>query len=158
MNYYQASSTKPFHLSVGAIVLDENGNILCEHYDKLNEWEDIYWLMHSTINPNETLEQALHRGLKEEMGVTGEIISFVGVHNYKSEWFGETSSPVEVTKSIAYFTVRLISADESLKSQDNSAYNSRVVALTKKELIQKMKIQYQKYLIDELDESRVLAQ
>lgn len=156
MNYYQAKPNKPFHLSVAAIIIDDNNEVLCQHYNQLNSWNNIYWLMHSTVNPYETLEQALSRGLAEENGISAKVITFIGVKDYKSNWFGEINQETEVTKSIAYFIVKYLGEDKSLINIENPGSKSNLEKLSISEAKQKMKSQALKYNNLELDESGML--
>lgn len=88
-NYFQGNSKHPQHISVGAVVLNDKNEICCHHFDsrinkfigywKDNGLEDFYILMRETIEPNETLEHALHRGLMEEFGVEAELLDYIGL-------------------------------------------------------------------------------
>ncbi len=84
MNYFQFTSPNvPYHLSVGAVVFNPQGEIACFYspvvqFGDSPEFEDIYTLMRETIEPGETVEQALARGLEEELGVSAELKAYLG--------------------------------------------------------------------------------
>ena len=76
-NYFQSSQEFPFHISVGAVLRNKQGEIACHYFDTFSHLgesaEDFYILMRETIEPNETIEKALARGLKEEFGAEAQI-------------------------------------------------------------------------------------
>ena len=82
-NIFQASKEFPFHISVGAIMTDNSGCICCHYYKKSDlpiESEgksDLYLLMRETLLPNETIENAVARGLQEEFGAKGDIKAYL---------------------------------------------------------------------------------
>ena len=79
-NYFKASKENPYHLSIGAVVLNGEGKILCHHFESLTlkgeTFKDFYILMRETIEPSETIEACLERGLREEFGCKAEIKRF----------------------------------------------------------------------------------
>jgi len=80
MNYYSGKLGLPYHLSVGAIVVNEKKEVGCRHYSA-NEHEEqgeLYVVMRETMEPGETIEQTLARGCQEELGLTVEIKEFIG--------------------------------------------------------------------------------
>lgn len=80
--YFRATNEYPYHLSIGAVVVNDEKKILCHHFKSLQlkglEFKDLYILMRETIEPNETIEQCLARGLREEFGVRAEIVHILG--------------------------------------------------------------------------------
>lgn len=76
--FFQASKKQPYHLSIGAVLFDENGRIACHHFREILGHKDIYILMRESMENNETPLMTLHRGLKEEFGATAEPIAFLG--------------------------------------------------------------------------------
>lgn len=79
-NIFRGQEGAPYHLSVGAVVINDKGLVACRHHqhDEHNRPTDAYLLMRETIEPNETLENAVSRGLKEEYGVVATIKHFLG--------------------------------------------------------------------------------
>lgn len=94
----------PYHLSVGAVVQREDGQVLC-----LSAGGDVhgmgdfrgYLLMRETVEDNESLEDAVARGMTEEFGVTGTITRFLGsiVCTFHQPGLGD------VEKTTPYFLV-----------------------------------------------------
>jgi len=76
--FFQASRKHPYHLSIGAVLFDQNGRIACHHFNEILGHKDIYILMRESLENDETLLAALHRGLKEEFGATAQPVAFLG--------------------------------------------------------------------------------
>ncbi len=77
-SFFQASKNQPYHLSIGAVLFDQNGRIACHHFKEILGHKDIYILMRESMENNDTPLMTLHRGLKEEFGATGEPVAFLG--------------------------------------------------------------------------------
>jgi hypothetical protein len=128
-NYFQRSKEQPYHISVGA-VLTNNNNEVCIQYLKdfyhpaVGSLSDFYSLMRETIEPNETIEQALHRGLLEEFGAVAELKSFLGSI--------VAMTPQEdyiFQKNTLYFHLKLISIDPKKRSHEDKKINAESVVL-----------------------------
>lgn len=76
--FFQASAKQPYHLSIGAVLFDQNGRIACHHFEEILGHKDIYILMRESMENNETPLMTLHRGLREEFGATAQPIAFLG--------------------------------------------------------------------------------
>lgn len=76
--FFQASKNQPYHLSIGAILFNQEGLIACHHFKEILGHKDIYILMRESMEDNETPLMTLHRGLKEEFGATANPIVFLG--------------------------------------------------------------------------------
>lgn len=76
--FFQASKKQPYHISVGAVLFDENGRIACHHYGEKFGQKDVYILMRESMEDEETPLMTLHRGLREEFGATAKPVAFVG--------------------------------------------------------------------------------
>lgn len=157
--YFQGNNLHPQHISVGGILVNGKGEVCCHHFfakDLKGYWveeglDDFYLLMRETINPGESLEAALHRGLKEEFGATGEIIDYVG--SIKSVF---KHKGVEVEKTTAYFLCKLIGQDASLRSGDDIESKTAIEWKRPEFLISVMKKQAVKFGRTDVDESSIL--
>jgi 8-oxo-dGTP pyrophosphatase MutT (NUDIX family) len=76
--FFQASHHQPYHLSVGAVLFDDEGRIACHHFKEIGGFKDVYILMRESMEDGETPLETLHRGLKEEFGATAEPVAFLG--------------------------------------------------------------------------------
>lgn len=76
--FFQASQKQPYHLSIGAVLFDQNGRIACHHFSEILGHKDIYILMRESMENNETPFTTLCRGLKEEFGADAQPVAFLG--------------------------------------------------------------------------------
>jgi hypothetical protein len=76
--FFQASKKQPYHLSIGAVLFDQEGRIACHHFKEVLGHKDIYILMRESMEDDETPLMTLERGLKEEFGATGQPVAFLG--------------------------------------------------------------------------------
>lgn len=159
MTYYQGNAGHPQHFSVGAVLVNQNGEICCHHFlakDLEGYWpdaglDDFYLLMRETIEPGESLEAAVARGLREEFGATAELVDYVGAIQSR---FGHKG--VEVQKTTAYFLCRLIDQDPSRREggiESKTALEWRSADF----LIPKMRDQAARFGRTDVDESEILA-
>jgi ADP-ribose pyrophosphatase YjhB (NUDIX family) len=84
---FQHSKNNPYHVSVGAIVVHEGKILVHKHVKKLTperlhiflgDLDEVYTLMRESLENNESLENAVIRGVKEEFGVQGDVIRYLG--------------------------------------------------------------------------------
>lgn len=85
---FQHSEEQPYHISVGVVLVNIDGNICVHHYTKenvparyqasLGGLSETRILMRESLENNETLEQACLRGIFEEFGAEGEIRRYLG--------------------------------------------------------------------------------
>lgn len=81
---YKNSTEYPYHLSVGVVLFNRKGNILCECFGKetcyklIGKEQDMRVLIRETLEEGETLREAVARGLREEVNMSGEIICLLG--------------------------------------------------------------------------------
>lgn len=158
-NYFQGNYSHPRHISVGCVLLNEKGEICCHHFytkDLKGYWaqenlDDFYILMRETIEPNETLEHALHRGLREEFAATAELIDYIGSikSNYKHK-------EVEIEKTTLYFLCKLIDQDISKRDDGDIETKSIIEWQTPDYLIPLMKKQSIRFGRTDVDESSIL--
>lgn len=78
LHYFIGTKRSPYHLSVGAIVVNRKGEIRCHHFPKGNANPEFVLLMRETLKPHESLEKALARGLKEEFGMKARVVAYLG--------------------------------------------------------------------------------
>lgn len=160
-NYFQGNSEHPRHISVGAVVLNDKNEVCCHHFDSTKGKYEGYWketglenfyiLMRETIEPNETLEQALHRGLMEEFGIEAELIDYFG--SIQSHF---KSKEAEIEKTTLYFLCKLVDQDLSKRSKGDVEFESQIEWHTPDFLIPIMKEQAIKYDRQDIDESSIL--
>ncbi len=107
--------------------------------------------MRKTIEPNEYLENVLHRGLMEEFGVEAKLVDYIG--SIQSHF---KSKGVEIEKTTLYFLCKLKNQDLSRRSTGDVEYESQIEWHTTNFLIPKMKEQTIKYGRTDVDESKIL--
>ena len=157
--YFQGHSEHPQHISVGAVIVNEKNEVCCHHFhanDLKGYWveeklDDFYLLMRETINPNDSLEQTLYRGMLEEFGIIGEMIDYIGSIQSHFKHKG-----VEVEKTTIYFLCRLTEQDLSKRDTSDIEGETEVEWQTIDFLIPIMKSQAKKYGRTDVDESSVL--
>jgi hypothetical protein len=84
----QHSQGNPFHVSVGAVVVNSEGKIMVHVLSENTVPKDLvgilgglgtaYILMRESVEDNESLEDAVLRGVQEEFGVIGAIRKYLG--------------------------------------------------------------------------------
>lgn len=77
-DFFKAAPSNPYHLSIGAVLFNREGQIACHHFKEIFGYKDIYILMRETMEADETPLMTLSRGLKEEFGATAETLAFLG--------------------------------------------------------------------------------
>lgn len=113
--------------------------------------DDFYILMRETLEPKETLEHALHRGLMEEFGIEAEILDYIG--SIQSHF---QSKNVEIEKTTLYFLCELKSQDLNKRGSGDVEDESQIEWHTTDFLIPKMKEQARVYGRTDVDESPIL--
>jgi ADP-ribose pyrophosphatase YjhB (NUDIX family) len=160
-NYFQGNKDHPYHISVGGVVLNGKNEIMVHHFEREDlpgYWPDLgindfYILMRETINPNETLEEALHRGLMEEFGVRAELLDYIG--SVQCEFRSAPEQP-KIQKTTLYFLCKFIDQDLSKRSGEDIEGKTKIEWHTRDFLIPKMKEQALKYDRADIDESSIL--
>lgn len=150
------SKENPYHISIGAVVVNDKNEICCHHFDKISIggflFEDIHILMRETIEPNESIEQCLERGLKEEFGMKAELISYLG----SITSLLDLKDLAKVEKTTLYFLCKPISFDFNKRKVDDPESSSNIKWIKINDLILLMKKQSEKYNREDADESKVL--
>lgn len=157
-NYFQGTLGLPYHISIGAVVKNEEGKICCHYFDSITHKSigtltDFILLMRETIEPNETIEQCLMRGLMEEFGILANLNAYIGSIVSKFQ-YQETSVMVE--KTTLYFLCDFVSIDESKRKSGDLEATSTLQWLDRKEMIAKMKEQGKRLGRSDADESAVI--
>lgn len=158
-NIFQASKQFPFHISVGAVLTNSDGLICCHYYKKADlpiESEgksDLYLLMRETLQPEETLEAAMTRGLREEFGATGELKSYLGSI---VSTFPLRISKVPVQKTTLYFHVAVTTFQPTERDKDEVESKSEIQWLVPEVLQDVFITQGKKYDRSDLDESIII--
>ncbi len=156
-NYYISTKEHPYHLSVGAIVVNDRGEVLCHHFHSIDvpgtTFKDLYLLIRESLDPNETLEAAVHRGLLEEAGVEAAVQMFIGsiVSQFNRE-------DIIAQKTTLYFLCKLIKFDIVRRDKSDPEAGSEITFLPIDSLIDKMKSQYDRYKRSDFDETYILEE
>lgn len=156
---FQHSAEQPFHISVGAVLVNDEGNICVHHYTKENVPEqfqaslgglpEVRILMRESLENDETLEQAVHRGLAEEFGAEGEIIRYLGSIQNQVNAVLRTFE-----KTTLYVQVQCTKLGE--RPMDDEESFSELEWKSPTELIACMREQGRGALRPDLDESKIL--
>lgn len=154
-NYFISTEDRPYHLSVGAVVLNDRDEVLCHHFSDLTidgqAAHDIYILVRETLEQGETLEHAVHRGLFEEAGVKAKIKTYLG-----SILSTFPRGAVVSEKTTVYFLCNLESMDQLHRDVNDPEAGSNLVFLPTDDLAEKMKTQRKRYHRTDLDETNIL--
>jgi ADP-ribose pyrophosphatase YjhB (NUDIX family) len=156
-SFFKSTKESPYHLSVGAVLIDEAGKIACHYFkefmvtDEDRKYEDFYILMRETVEVDESLEEAVLRGIKEEFGATGEIEKFIGTLLTKFP-----RGDVWVEKATPYFLIKLKEFDIDKRVLNDAERESVVQWQSIDFLISKMETQGKRFERTDLDESEIL--
>ena len=134
--FFQASRKQPYHLSIGAVLFDQNGLIACHHFSEILGHKDIYILMRESMEDDETPLTTLFRGLKEEFGATAEPVAFLGS---LSGHLPDPRLPFE--KTTLYIACRLIQWNPEERESADPEASSTIQWLEPDELISLMQQQ-----------------
>lgn len=157
-NYFQGTLEHPYHVSIGGVVRNKEGKICCHYFDSLTHksigtMEDFILLMRETIEPSETIEECLARGLMEEFGVVANLNTYIGSIVSK---FGIPESNILMQKTTLYFLCDFVSIDESKRKEDDLEAKSVVKWFSPEEIIFKMKEQVKRLNREDVDESLII--
>lgn len=155
---YQHTVENPFHVSVGAVLVNDKGEV-CVHSFPTSELpedvrsavstERVYILMRESVENGETLSQTVERGLQEEFGAIGTVKRYLGSlrgNAISSKGFGSFQ------KTTLYFLVELKSMGERPDDEESS---SELQWVEPRVLIEKMRAQKSNSR-DDMDESEIL--
>ncbi len=106
-NYFRGTDEHPHHLSVGAVIINDQHDVLCHYYTEVPEsvfgekTTDIHLLMTESVEMGERLEDAALRGIGEEFGIEGKVRTFLG--SVQSVFYRDTDT--KIAKTTLYFLV-----------------------------------------------------
>jgi len=158
-NIFSGKKEYPFHLSIGAVLVNERGQIACHFFKKQQlDFEsegrsDLYLLMRETPQDNESILDTINRGLLEEFGAKGEVVHFIGAIN---AWFPGVTTGIKIHKTTLYFLVHLSDIDPSKREPNAVESRSDILWFEPEELINLFKEQGSKYERTDLDESKII--
>lgn len=158
-NYFQASQSQPYHLSVGAVLVNQENKVVCHYFSKVPDVlpepfkniTDIHILMRESMEMGETIEEALSRGLREEFGAEGKVIAFLG-----SKEEVAPGKSLQMIKTTLYFLVRMTSMDASVRESDDMEGDSEIVTLPIDVCVSNMKEQGKRIDTGTFDESDMI--
>lgn len=154
---FQHSEEKRFHVSVGAVLVNDQGEVCAHHFLKekipegynLDGLDKCYTLMRESLEDGESLEEAALRGIREEFGAEGEVGRYLGAqHHMVDDPMGRFE------KTTLYLEVRLIRQNE--RPADDAESFTDVVWCTPEFLIERMREQGARSGQQHLDESKIL--
>lgn len=135
-NYYIGKAESPNHLSVGAVLLNEKGEVACHHYPEIGGVKDVFTLMRKSLKPTESLEQAVARGLKDEFGAMGLMKGYLGSRDTTFA-IGEST----IQKTTLYFLLTVFAFDITLRKPGEHDAPSTIEWVAPETLITIMKAQ-----------------
>ena len=159
MSRYQHSAASPFHISVGAVLVNDEGKV-CVHKrtketvppefrDKLGTLGELFVLMRESLEEGETLAECVMRGVHEEFGAEGELGTYLGSVQTRIT----PGTPYEFEKTTLYFTVRLTSI--GVRPEDEES-DSELEWHDPEFLIERMRAQGEQTGRGDIDESKIL--
>ena len=140
---YSGKSANPFHVSVGAVLTNQNGKICAHHFTGDIPFFDavpvdgLYFLMRETVEVGESLTTAVKRGISEEFGATGEVNTYLG--SIRSHF--DNRDEVSIEKTTLYFHVRCAHFNPQNRDSNDPESISEIVWLDPEQLIKKMESQ-----------------
>jgi ADP-ribose pyrophosphatase YjhB (NUDIX family) len=144
---FQHSKENPFHVSVGAVLYNERGEILVhkllretvparerDYLRIMGDLDEAYHFMRESIENDESIEEAIARGLQEEFGATGIITRYLGSTQVVVPIPGR-----EWEKTTLYCAVALETQGD--RPSDDGESFSELVWVTPQFLLEKMMLQ-----------------
>jgi len=162
-NYFQGNKDHPQHISVGAVLRNGEGLIRVHHFPEevaSGFWKsinvtDFYILMRETIEPDETLEHALHRGLQEEFNAVATLDDYLG-SIVSTAYDDSTGEHVPFQKTTLYFLCTYVQDAAAERDTSDGEGQSILEWKSAAELIPIMKAQGEKFGRGDVDESSIL--
>jgi len=151
-NYFKGTEDRPFHLSVGAVIIDRKKRIYCHYFHEFEGVKNVHILMRETIHPGESLEDATERGLFEELGIKAKLITYIGSLVSKFP-----RGKIWIEKTTIYFLVELTEINKSLRNPFDKEKDSIIKLIPIDKLMEIMKTQSKNLVRTDLDESKILT-
>lgn len=149
--FFQATKQRPYHLSIGAVMFDDQGRVACHHYAIAFGHKDVYILMRESMENEETITTTLHRGLKEEFGAVARPVAFLGA---QSGIIPGSKYPFE--KTTLYVVCESLECDPSKRDMNDPESASTILWMQPDELISLMQKQGERCKRIDLDESEMV--
>lgn len=157
---YQHQTQSPFHISVGAVLVNADGKIMvhkktaettpAEFLHTNGGLSEVYILIRESVEDGETLEQAVLRGLQEEFGVIGKVVKYLG-----SIQIPTLHARIRTfEKTTLYFLVTYVSQCE--RSVDDGEAHSELIWADPTFLLKQMQEQGRRANREDLDESKII--
>lgn len=159
-NFLNQSVESPTHISVAAVLRNNDGNVLCHFFkkedlpDESEGKSDLYLLMRESLHLGESLESAVARGLMEEYGAEGNIIDFLGT--IVSHFPSSDNPAVTIEKTVLYFLVDFASIDKSKREAGAVESRSQLHWLKPEDLLEKNLTQAALYSRTDIDDSKII--
>lgn len=151
----QGSREYPYHVSVGAVLVNAEGKVCAHYFDELQigsrQAKDFYILMRETPEAGESLMETLERGLREEFGATATTRHYIGSIVAKIDGV-ETLKE----KTTLYFLCDVVNQEASLREDVDAESRSKVGWYDVDFLIAKMRQQAVETGYEDIDESQIL--
>ncbi len=149
--FFQASPQQPYHLSIGAVLFNEEGRIACHHFEQILGNKDIYILMRESMEDGETIPMTLERGLREEFGARATPVAFLGC---LSGFLYDPCLPFE--KTTLYIACRVTDWDPTKRDPNDPEACSTIEWLEPSDLIAIMQAQGKRFGRVDADESEMV--
>ncbi len=154
VNLLQGSKEFPYHVSIGAVLVNGDGKVCVHHFDTVEhagrKAKDIYILMRETPEGNESPVQTLVRGLKEEFGATASVRHYIGSLTCSPRL------PNNQEKTTLYFLCDVIDQDVSRRENTDIEFESVLEWHDVDFLMTRMKQQLKETGYEDIDESKIL--
>lgn len=97
--YFIGQAKNPYHLSVGAVLVNEKREICVHHYESADGSKNVYSFMRETVRFDDSLKGAVERGLAKEFGVTATVERYLGSLTSRfTNW-----ENIDIQKTTLYF-------------------------------------------------------
>lgn len=157
-NYFKGSSKNPYHISIGAVLVNTEGEIATHYFEEKSEnsffaeYEEFHLLMRETIEPGESIEECLARGLMEEFGAVGNMKSYLG----SNVIYFPSGHNIPIEKTTLYFSCELVSINDGDRIKQDGERDSTITWVKPEELIARMKEQAVRLNESTIDESIII--